>query len=76
MSIRVPSALRLARGSGTVLSADKAARDPVRTGQGILAVERLQLQFKKPLDWRVVSLNGKPGTVRGIRLGEREPEGI
>ena len=38
-----------------------------RPGRGILAVERLQLQFKKPLDWRSF-LNGHPAIV-GTRLG-------
>jgi methionyl-tRNA formyltransferase len=39
----------------------------VRTGQGILAVERLQLQYKKALDWRSF-LNGHPEVI-GTRFG-------
>lgn len=52
---------------GTVLAADRQRGLLVRTGEGILAVERLQLQFKKPLDWRAF-LNGHPDFV-GSRLG-------
>lgn len=50
-----------------VLAVDKGHGLLVRTGRGILAVERLQLQFKKPLDWRAF-LNGHPAIV-GTRLG-------
>ena len=39
----------------------------VQTGRGILAVERLQRQFRKPTDWRSF-LNGQPDIV-GARLG-------
>jgi len=52
---------------GTVLAADRHRGLLVRTGEGILGVERLQLQFKKPLDWRAF-LNGHPDFV-GSRLG-------
>lgn len=52
---------------GTVLAPDKRHGLLVRTGGGVLAVERLQLQFKKPLDWRSF-LNGHPDLV-GARLG-------
>lgn len=52
---------------GSVLAADRQRGLLVRTGDGILAVERLQLQFKKPLDWRSF-LNGHPDFV-GTRLG-------
>jgi methionyl-tRNA formyltransferase len=52
---------------GEVLSPDAAHGILVRTGQGILAVERLQLQFRKPTDWRSF-LNGRPG-MPGMRLG-------
>jgi methionyl-tRNA formyltransferase len=52
---------------GTVLAVDRQRGLLVRTGEGILAVERLQLQFKKPLDWRAF-LNGHPDFV-GSRLG-------
>lgn len=52
---------------GAVLAADRSHGLLVRTGLGILAVERLQLQFKKPLDWRSF-MNGHPGFV-GTRLG-------
>jgi methionyl-tRNA formyltransferase len=40
----------------------------VRTGLGVLAVQRLQLEFKKPLDWRAF-LNGNP-RILGARLGQ------
>ena len=52
---------------GTVLAGDRRHGLLVRTGDGVLAVERLQLQFKKPLDWRSF-LNGHPDLV-GARLG-------
>jgi methionyl-tRNA formyltransferase len=52
---------------GTVLLADKKHGLLIQTGRGILAVERLQLQFRKPLDWRPF-LNGHPEMV-GTRLG-------
>ncbi len=52
---------------GDVLAADKQHGLLVRAGRGILAVERLQLQFKKPLDWRSF-VNGHPDIV-GARLG-------
>jgi methionyl-tRNA formyltransferase len=54
---------------GDVLAADRDHGLLVRTGCGILAVERLQLQFKKPLDWRSFC-NGHPQIV-GTRLGAR-----
>jgi methionyl-tRNA formyltransferase len=54
-------------GPGTVLCSDKEHGILVRTGEGILAVERLQKQFKKPADWRSF-LNGHPGII-GMRLG-------
>ncbi len=52
---------------GQVLPPDRGHGLLVATGLGVLAVERLQLQFKKPLDWRSF-LNGRPGIV-GSRLG-------
>lgn len=52
---------------GEVLAPDRKHGLLVRTGEGILALERLQLQFKKPLDWRSF-LNGRPDIV-GTRLG-------
>ena len=52
---------------GLVSAADREHGLLVRTGRGVLAVERLQLQFKKPLDWRAF-LNGHPGII-GSRLG-------
>jgi len=55
------------RRPGEVLAADREHGLLVRTGLGILAVERLQLQFRKPLDWRAF-LNGRPDIV-GTRLG-------
>jgi methionyl-tRNA formyltransferase len=59
--------IREGRQPGNVLAADRNHGFLVRTGSGILAVERLQLQFKKPLDWRSF-LNGHPAVV-GSRLG-------
>ena len=52
---------------GDVLTADREHGLIVRTGDGILAVERVQPQFKKPQDWRSF-LNGHPDVV-GSRLG-------
>jgi len=52
---------------GDVVAADGTHGLLVRTGRGILAVERLQPQFKKPMDWRSF-LNGRPDAV-GARLG-------
>jgi methionyl-tRNA formyltransferase len=57
---------------GEVLSADRHHGLLVSTGRGILAVERLQLQFKKPLDWQSF-INGHPSFV-GTRLGARAGE--
>jgi len=53
---------------GRVLQANRAHGLLVQTGSGVLAVEELQLQFKKPMDWRAC-LNGRPDIV-GARLGE------
>jgi methionyl-tRNA formyltransferase len=52
---------------GDVLIANRDHGLLVRTGDGILAVERVQPQFKKPQDWRSF-LNGHPDVV-GSRLG-------
>jgi methionyl-tRNA formyltransferase len=52
-----------------VLAAEKDHGLLVLTGRGILSVERLQLQFKKPLDWRSF-VNGHPAIVE-TRLGAR-----
>lgn len=52
---------------GTVGGADRQRGILVRTGGGILCVERLQEQFRKPMDWRSF-LNGHPDFV-GARLG-------
>ena len=52
---------------GDVLTADRDHGLLIRTGDGILAVERLQPQFKKPQDWKSF-LNGHPDVV-GSRLG-------
>jgi len=54
---------------GTVRAADREHGLLVQTGRGILAVERLQRQFRKPTDWRSF-LNGQPDIV-GARLGAR-----
>jgi methionyl-tRNA formyltransferase len=61
--------LRGERLPGDVLAADRDHGLLVHTGRGVLAVERLQLQFKKPLEWRSF-LNGHPAIV-GTRLGAR-----
>ena len=58
---------REGRQPGDVLAADRNHGLLVLTGRGVLAVERVQLQFKKPLDWRSF-LNGHPAVV-GSRLG-------
>jgi methionyl-tRNA formyltransferase len=55
------------RQPGDVLAADRNHGLIVWTGRGALALERLQLQFKKPLDWQAF-LNGHPSVV-GSRLG-------
>jgi methionyl-tRNA formyltransferase len=52
---------------GSVLAADRAHGLVVLTGDGLLAVEHLQLQFKKSLDWKAF-VNGHPG-ILGTRLG-------
>lgn len=52
---------------GDVVAADGENGILVQTGQGILRIERLQLQFKKPTDWRSF-LNGRPNLL-GMRLG-------
>jgi methionyl-tRNA formyltransferase len=52
---------------GTVLGTHPRHGILVRAGDGILAVERLQLQFKKALDWRSF-LNGHADVI-GTRLG-------
>ncbi len=52
---------------GTVRAVDRGHGLLVRTGRGILAVERLQQQFKKPMDWRSF-VNGHPDII-GARLG-------
>jgi methionyl-tRNA formyltransferase len=51
-----------------VIGADREHGLLVRTGLGVLAVQRLQLEFKKPLDWRAF-LNGNP-RILGARLGQ------
>jgi len=52
---------------GEVLAADEENGILVQTGQGVLRIERLQLQFKKPLGWRSF-LHGHPD-LQDIRLG-------
>jgi methionyl-tRNA formyltransferase len=56
-----------ARPPGVIIGSSPQSGLLVQTGDGILAVERLQLQFKKPLDWRSF-LNGHPDAI-GTRLG-------
>jgi methionyl-tRNA formyltransferase len=53
--------------AGRVIGADPGEGILVKTGDGILAVERLQLQTKKALDWRTF-LNGNRG-VPGSAFG-------
>jgi methionyl-tRNA formyltransferase len=52
---------------GTVAGVDKSAGILIQTGNGLLSVQKLQLQNKKPLDWKSF-LNGVrsfPGTLLG-----------
>ena len=58
---------------GTVFAANDRHGLLVRTGKGVLAVERLQLQFKKPMEWKAF-WNGHPEII-GTRLG-KQAEGI
>jgi len=62
-----PDTLGSARAPGDIVAADGENGILVQTGQGILKVERLQLQFKKPTDWRSF-LNGHPD-LPGMHLG-------
>ncbi|MCP5453025.1 MAG: methionyl-tRNA formyltransferase [Spirochaetaceae bacterium] len=52
--------------SGTVLAVDKSKGIMVQTGQGLVAVSRLQLRGKKPMDFKDFA-NGARGLV-GTRL--------
>ncbi|HVP18559.1 MAG TPA: methionyl-tRNA formyltransferase [Spirochaetia bacterium] len=52
---------------GEVLAADEENGILVQTGEGILRIERLQMQFRKPLDWRPF-LHGHPD-LAGAHLG-------
>lgn len=52
---------------GVVRAADREHGLLVQTGKGILAVERVQLRFKKAMDWRSF-LNGHPEII-GKHLG-------
>jgi methionyl-tRNA formyltransferase len=45
---------------GTVVGTDKDAGILIQTGEGLLAVSRLQYRTRKPLDWRAF-LNGARG---------------
>lgn len=70
----VGAALDPARGSpvdrpepGTVVSIDKSEGIMVQTGEGLLALTRLQLRGKRPLGWKDFA-NGARGLV-GSRLG-------
>jgi methionyl-tRNA formyltransferase len=62
-----PGNLSAGEAPGDVGGPDRAHGLLVRTGSGILAVERLQLQARTPQDWRSF-LNGHPEIV-GSRLG-------
>lgn len=50
---------------GEVVGVDKDSGILIQTGNGLLAVNRLQLESKKPLDWEVF-LNGTPDLVGRI----------
>jgi methionyl-tRNA formyltransferase len=52
---------------GTVVGTDKDAGILIQTGEGLLAVSRLQYRTRKPLDWRAF-LNGARGCLCA-RLG-------
>jgi len=52
---------------GTVVSIDKSEGIMVQTGEGLLALARLQLRGKRPMDWKDFA-NGARGLV-GSRLG-------
>jgi methionyl-tRNA formyltransferase len=52
---------------GLVFGTDNRYGILVRAGQGVLSVTRLQLQAKKPMDWRSF-LNGRRDFV-GSQLG-------
>lgn len=54
---------------GVVTAADRDHGILVRTGSGILEIERLQLQFRKPLSAKAF-LAGRPD-LRGARLGSQ-----
>lgn len=54
---------------GTVISVDKSRGIMVQTGEGLLALARLQLRGKKPMDFKDFA-NGARGLV-GTRLGAR-----
>jgi methionyl-tRNA formyltransferase len=56
------------RKRGLVLAADNRYGILVNTGAGVLCVSRLQLQARKPLDWRSF-LNGQKDFI-GSQLGE------
>ncbi len=56
---------------GLVLGADNRYGILIGTGRGVLYVSRLQLQGRKPLDWRSF-LNGRPDLVGSV-LGEENP---
>jgi methionyl-tRNA formyltransferase len=56
------------KAQGLVLDVDNRYGILVQTGGGVLYVHRLQLQAKKPLDWRSF-LNGQKDFI-GSQLGE------
>jgi len=64
-----PQAAGRAAEPGTVLGKDPDCGILVKTGRGLLAVEELQLQSKRPMDWKSF-LNGHRDFV-GTRLGGR-----
>ena len=54
---------------GTVIGIDKTIGILVKTTQGILSVEELQLQSRKALGWKAF-LNGTPGFAGSVLGGE------
>ncbi|MFA6507937.1 MAG: methionyl-tRNA formyltransferase [Treponemataceae bacterium] len=58
--------------AGTVLGVDKSSGILVQTGDGLLALRRLQYETKKPLDWRSF-LNGAHDFI-GSHLGAEAHE--
>ncbi|TVQ37904.1 MAG: methionyl-tRNA formyltransferase [Spirochaetaceae bacterium] len=54
--------------AGTVVAVDKRSGILIQTGDGLLAVRRLQLQSRKPMDWNSFA-NGHRGVVGSVLGG-------